>query len=78
MSLDAAAMRTWDTVRPFEELRGADSSADNVSVVKEALAQLGLCDRAVRPPSRVLPEPARARIAAILASWDLRGTGEPS
>jgi len=69
----AAAMRTWDAVRPFEELRAADASADNVSVVKEALAQLGLCDRAVRPPSRPLPEPARARIGQILASWGLAG-----
>jgi 4-hydroxy-tetrahydrodipicolinate synthase len=69
----AAAMQTWDMVRPFEELRGADSSADNVSVVKEALAQLGLCDRAVRPPSRLLPGAVRARITAILASWNLPG-----
>jgi 4-hydroxy-tetrahydrodipicolinate synthase len=66
-----AAMTTWEAVRPFEELRGADSSADNVSVVKEALAQLGVCGRTVRPPSRLLPEGVRARIAEILASWDL-------
>lgn len=69
----ATAMRTWDVVRPFEELRGADSSADNVSVVKEALAQLGVCGRTVRPPGRLLPEALRARIAAILDSWDLAG-----
>ena len=66
-----AAMEIWDAVRPFEELRGADASADNVSVVKEALAQLGLCRRAVRPPSRLLPEAARGQVAAILASWGL-------
>ena len=54
-----AAMTIWDAIRPFEELRGADSSADNVSVVKEALAQLGVCGRAVRPPGRLLPESAR-------------------
>jgi 4-hydroxy-tetrahydrodipicolinate synthase len=69
----AAAMTLWDAIRPFEELRVADSSADNVSVVKEALAQLGVCRRAVRPPSRLLPEPARARVAAILAAWALDG-----
>ncbi len=65
-----AAMAIWDLIRPFEELRGADSSADNVTVVKEALAQLGVCGRAVRPPSRLLPEAAREQVAAVLASWD--------
>jgi 4-hydroxy-tetrahydrodipicolinate synthase len=38
-----AAMKIWESARRFEELRLADSSADNVSVVKDALAQLGLC-----------------------------------
>jgi 4-hydroxy-tetrahydrodipicolinate synthase len=69
-----AAMTTWDAIRAFEELRGADSSADNVSVVKEALAQIGVCGRAVRPPSRLLPEPAREQVAAILAAWGLERT----
>ena len=44
----AQAMKVWDTARRFEELRAADASADNVSVVKEALAQLGLCRADVR------------------------------
>ena len=69
-----AAMTTWDAIRAFEELRGADSSADNVSVVKEALAQIGVCGRAVRPPSRLLPGPAREQVAAILAAWGLDRT----
>ncbi len=73
-----AAMSIWDTIRQFEELRGADSSADNVSVVKEALAQLGVCGRAVRPPSRLLTGPARAQIAEILAAWDLQRAEETS
>ena len=47
-----AAMKVWEKARRFEELRLADASADNVSVVKEALAQLGLCRADVRPPSR--------------------------
>jgi 4-hydroxy-tetrahydrodipicolinate synthase len=67
-----AAMGIWDLVRPFEELRAADESAGNVSVVKEALSQLGLCQRDVRPPSHVLDSAQRARIGAILASWGLR------
>ncbi|WP_181808556.1 dihydrodipicolinate synthase family protein [Streptomyces shenzhenensis] len=65
----AKAMTVWDAARLFEELRAADSSADNVSVVKEALAQLGLCGRTVRPPSRVLPERLRQRITGLIAEW---------
>ena len=45
--------------------------ADNVSVVKEAMAQLGLCRADVRPPSRPLPGPVKQEISAILASWGL-------
>jgi 4-hydroxy-tetrahydrodipicolinate synthase len=66
-----AAMKVWEKARRFEELRLADASADNVSVVKEALAQLGLCRADVRPPSRPLPDPVRQEISAILASWGL-------
>jgi len=70
----AEALRIWALIRPFEELRAADSSADNVSVVKEALAQLGLCRADVRPPSRTLPRPVRDHVEAILASWGERWT----
>jgi 4-hydroxy-tetrahydrodipicolinate synthase len=66
-----AAMKAWELARRFEELRLADSSADNVSVVKEALAQLGLCRRDVRPPSRLLPANIREEISGILRSWSL-------
>ncbi|MGW7379871.1 dihydrodipicolinate synthase family protein [Streptomyces sp. NPDC054794] len=64
-----AAMRVWERIRRFEELRAANGSADNVTVVKEALAALGLCRREVRPPSGQLPEDARAEVAAIVAGW---------
>jgi 4-hydroxy-tetrahydrodipicolinate synthase len=67
-----AAMKVWETVRRFEELRLADGSADNVSVVKEALAQLGLCRADVRPPSRPLPASIKLEISGILAAWGLR------
>jgi 4-hydroxy-tetrahydrodipicolinate synthase len=71
------AMKVWESIRPFEDLRAADSSADNVSVVKEALAQLGLCRADVRPPSRPLPEGVRAQVTAILAGWGLsQGTAD--
>ena len=66
-----AAMKIWESVRRFEELRLADSSADNVSVVKEAMAQLGLCRADVRPPSRPLPENIKNEIRGILREWDL-------
>ena len=67
-----AAMKVWESVRRFEELRAADSSADNVSVVKEALAQLGLCRADVRPPSRPLPQEIKDEIAGILIAWGLK------
>jgi 4-hydroxy-tetrahydrodipicolinate synthase len=66
-----AAMKLWEKARRFEELRLADASADNVSVVKEALAQLGLCRPDVRPPSRPLPDAIKEEIGKILASWGL-------
>ncbi|WP_030318532.1 dihydrodipicolinate synthase family protein [Streptomyces sp. NRRL B-3229] len=64
-----AAMKVWEQIRRFEELRAANGSADNVTVVKEALASLGLCRRQVRPPSRELSESERAEVAAIAAGW---------
>lgn len=66
------AMAVWELVRPFEELRAADAAANNVSVVKEALAQLGLCRGDIRPPSSPLKSLQRHGIAAILRSWGLR------
>ncbi|MFF5962233.1 dihydrodipicolinate synthase family protein [Streptomyces collinus] len=66
-----AAMKVWEQIRRFEELRAANGSADNVTVVKEALASLGLCRREVRPPSKPLPESGRAEVAAIAAGWSI-------
>ncbi|MFE5817542.1 dihydrodipicolinate synthase family protein [Streptomyces sp. NPDC056479] len=66
-----AAMKVWEQIRRFEELRAANGSANNVTVVKEALAALGLCRRDVRPPSRELPEDERAEVAAIAAGWSI-------
>ncbi|MER7107586.1 dihydrodipicolinate synthase family protein [Streptomyces sp. NPDC000229] len=66
-----AAAKVWEQIRPFEDLRAADQSADNVTVVKEALDALGLCRRDVRPPSRLLPEARRAEIAAMVGGWSL-------
>jgi 4-hydroxy-tetrahydrodipicolinate synthase len=66
-----AAMKVWEQIRRFEELRAEGGSANNVTVVKEALASLGLCRRDVRPPSRPLPRGGRAEVAAIAAGWSL-------
>lgn len=63
------ARELLDAVAEFEELRAADRSENNVSVVKEALHQLGWCDRAVRTPSTTLPPPGRAAVAAVLDRW---------
>ncbi|WP_190413561.1 dihydrodipicolinate synthase family protein [Streptomyces venezuelae] len=65
------AMKVWERIRRFEELRAANASADNVTVVKEALASLGLCRRDIRPPSRELPESERAEVATIAAGWPI-------
>ncbi|MFC8199549.1 dihydrodipicolinate synthase family protein [Streptomyces sp. NPDC060006] len=67
----AGAMKVWEQIRRFEELRAANGSANNVTVVKEALASLGLCRREVRAPSKQLPESERAEVAAIAAGWSI-------
>ncbi|WP_020669492.1 dihydrodipicolinate synthase family protein [Amycolatopsis nigrescens] len=67
----AGAMKVWERIRPFEELRAANSSAANVSVVKDALARLGLCRPDVRPPSTPLSPGDGERVAALLKTWEL-------
>jgi 4-hydroxy-tetrahydrodipicolinate synthase len=69
------AMKAWESARRFEELRLASGSADNVSVVKEALAQLGLCRADVRPPSRPLPQAIKDEISGILRAWGMTREG---
>jgi 4-hydroxy-tetrahydrodipicolinate synthase len=66
-----AAMKFWERVRPFEEMRAANGNANNVSVVKDALGQLGLCRPDVRPPSRLLTGPEKERLFGLLSSWGL-------
>lgn len=66
-----AAMKVWEQIRRFEDLRADRQSANNVTVVKEALASLGLCRRDVRAPSRELPEEQRAEVAGLVAGWSI-------
>ncbi|SKC36055.1 dihydrodipicolinate synthase family protein [Okibacterium fritillariae] len=64
-----AANDVWRDIRLFEELRARNRSADNVSVVKEAMHQLGLCLPSVRPPSRALTAEGAAEVARSIAAW---------
>lgn len=72
----AGAMRLWQRVRRFEDLRAAEQSAHNVTVVKEAMATLGLCRRDVRPPGRPLTPAERAEVAAAIEGWDTGDVAE--
>ncbi|MBD2847931.1 dihydrodipicolinate synthase family protein [Paenibacillus sp. IB182496] len=75
----AESMRIWAELRPFELLRERERSGANVSVVKEAMAQLGRARADVRPPIAPLTERERQEIAAILDRWGLtRGQAEGS
>ncbi|MCG5211764.1 dihydrodipicolinate synthase family protein [Streptosporangium sp. KLBMP 9127] len=63
------AASVWRRIRHFEELRARDRAADNVSVVKEAMHQLGLCRREVRPPSHPVPAALAAEVTESIKPW---------
>ncbi|MCU1403721.1 MAG: hypothetical protein JWQ43_24 [Glaciihabitans sp.] len=63
------AAELWRGISSFEHLRARNRSADNVSVVKEAMHQLGLCLRDVRPPSAPLDAAARDEVREAIAAW---------
>ncbi|WP_280423343.1 dihydrodipicolinate synthase family protein [Nocardia carnea] len=65
----AEALEIWDLVREFEEMRLVRNGADNVSVIKEALHQLGVCGPEVRAPSSRLSSEDRVRVEKILHYW---------
>jgi 4-hydroxy-tetrahydrodipicolinate synthase len=65
----AEAAVVWREIRHFEELRARDRAANNVSVVKEAMHQLGLCSREVRPPSHALSKELAAEVAEAIHGW---------
>jgi 4-hydroxy-tetrahydrodipicolinate synthase len=68
----AKAMDIWARIKPFEDLRARRDNANNVSAVKEAMAQLGLCERTVRPPISELPENEREEAAKILRELEVK------
>lgn len=67
----AQAMSLWNMVRPFEESRGRHHNGNNVSVVKEAMAQMGLCNATVRPPISELTHHEKVEVTQILEQFGL-------
>ncbi len=67
----AQAMSLWNRVRPFEELRARHNNGNNVSVVKEAMAQMGLCQATVRPPISELTQAEQGEVTQILVQLEL-------
>ncbi len=67
----AAAMAAWNRIRPFERMRTQDRSALNVSVVKEAMCQMGYASRRVRPPLAPVAPEQRSQIARMLTDFGL-------
>jgi 4-hydroxy-tetrahydrodipicolinate synthase len=65
------AMALWQRMLPIEQLRARRHDANNVSALKEALAQLGLCGAGVRPPISELDAGERAEVTEILRDWQL-------
>jgi len=66
-----AVWDVWNLVRPFEELRAQNGSANNVSVVKEALHRRHICESFVRPPITPLGNDDCAVLEEIMNSWPL-------
>lgn len=64
------AMKVWGKIRPFEEFRAIHDSEHNVSVVKETLAQMGLCNRDVRPPISTLDIGQRKVVSEMILTWE--------
>lgn len=67
----ARAMQHWAAVRAFEDLRARHHNGNNVSVVKEAMAQMGLCRAAVRPPITEVTKAEQGEVARVLAALGL-------
>lgn len=65
------AMAIWAQVRMFEELRARNNSGNNVSIVKEAMAQMDLCEATVRPPISAVTEGEQAEVHNVLAALRL-------
>jgi 4-hydroxy-tetrahydrodipicolinate synthase len=62
------AMEIWRKLQPFEQIRNGNQGELNVSAVKEALFQLGICAKSVRPPISALPEFDEERVRKFIAN----------
>lgn len=65
----ATAMREQEEIADFEGLRARNNSEMNVTAVKEALGQLGLCRPDVRAPLSRLSNDDRSLVSDILQRW---------
>jgi 4-hydroxy-tetrahydrodipicolinate synthase len=63
------AAAAWNEIRPFEQLRALRGDGFNVSVVKEAVRQLGRPAGGIRPPASPVGDDERRAIAELLARW---------
>jgi 4-hydroxy-tetrahydrodipicolinate synthase len=66
-----ATLDAWSSILPFEQLRARKADGYNVSVVKEAVRQLGRPAGPVRPPASEVGQDERAEIGAFLRSAGL-------
>lgn len=69
----AAAMDVWQAIAPFERLRSRHASANNVPVVKEAMAILGVIGPTVRAPLTQLSPEDRAELESTVETLAARG-----
>ncbi|HTF85081.1 MAG TPA: dihydrodipicolinate synthase family protein [Cellvibrio sp.] len=66
----ARARALVDAIADFEQMRTLESNGANVTVVKEAMNQLGIAVGAVRAPGVIALNPGqRERLAVLLDDW---------
>jgi 4-hydroxy-tetrahydrodipicolinate synthase len=64
------AMRVHAAASPFEQLRARHGNGNNVPVVKEALALLGIAGNMVRPPLARLSRQDAEELRSMLDRWE--------
>ena len=64
-----AARALWTAMVPLEDIRAADSSAFNVSVIKHAMELAGLAAGPLRPPLSPVDTATGVAVASIIRAW---------